>query len=66
MADVNPPNGSGIVSGGRDMTLAKATMSAANATVFAFFIFSQPRLISVIIYRNRNTEYSYKLFAIYI
>lgn len=55
MDEVKLPNCSGMASGGRDMTLAKAAMSATNATVFAFFVFSQPQLISVIIYRIRNT-----------
>jgi hypothetical protein len=39
MDEVKLPICSGMASGERDMTLAKAAMSATNATVFAFFIF---------------------------
>ena len=36
---VNAPSGMGMVSGGVDMTIASAAMSAVNVMVFVFVIF---------------------------
>jgi len=38
--EVNVPSGSGMASGGIDMRLANAAMSAQNATVLAFILFT--------------------------
>ncbi len=54
MAEVKLPNCSGMASGGRDMMLAKAAMSAANATVFVFSFLLCP--CSVIFQLKRNTK----------